>query len=79
VFEDAPNGIAASIKAGIPKTVAITRTFNEEILRRKAFDLSGIVGSEIDRKVLFIPDYSSGSITKVLDYIKSDVLNYNRK
>ena len=69
VFEDAPNGIAASLRAGVPKTVAITRTFSEELLRKETIKLSGMVGSVINGKVLFIPDYSSSSIEKVIDYI----------
>jgi len=70
VFEDAPNGIVASIAAEIPKTVAITRTFQEDILRRETMSLSGIPDSTLDRKVLFIPDYSQKSIDRVLEYMR---------
>jgi beta-phosphoglucomutase len=70
VFEDAPNGIASSIAAGIPKTVALTRTFNEGILRRESSGMLGLADEELSKKVLFIPDYSKQSIEQVLDYMK---------
>ncbi len=58
VFEDAPNGIAAALRAG-SYVVALTRTFSEEVLRR---EMVNIVGKDYPVQALqFIFQYSDFS------------------
>lgn len=68
VFEDAPNGIVASLKAGVKKNVILTRTFTKEIIS----DQSRELGYELvdGQNVLFIDDYSQESLGRVLHYLR---------
>jgi len=67
VFEDAPNGIVASIRAGA-RTVALTRTFTKEILVASSFNLLGRDLKE-GEDVIFIPDFSDSSLERVRQYL----------
>ena len=67
VFEDAPNGIAAALRAGA-ETIGLARTFSKEILLQSS---SMIIERDLaeGEKLLIIPDYSEESFSRVLEHL----------
>lgn len=67
VFEDAPNRIAAALRAK-SKVVAITSSFPKKILIQ---ELNKIMTEGYEKEdLLLIPDYSKKSINKLIKFIK---------
>jgi beta-phosphoglucomutase len=65
-FEDAPLGIASAIRAGA-RVVAITRTFDENLLKSHTEnELHELLGN----RVIFIPNYSKRSLDTVFDFVR---------
>jgi len=68
VFEDAPNGIVAALRANA-RVVALTRTFSQEVLEERTETMMGDVIPE--GKLIFIQNYRVESRQKVKAYLRA--------
>ncbi len=68
IFEDAPNGIAAGLRAN-SQVVALTRTFSRDILMESTARILGYQPES--QRLLFIDSYEQDSLDTVIKFVES--------